>query len=254
MNDRNKKKTTIIFFLLVLGGAVIGVCLSFGMFFAKDQFIVWIPQLYTALQKSSPWIFIAFCLFGLLLPYIALIRAKKRIQNWSGFDGETDDNFYEVTERYLHFSLGISYLDMIVIFILFPLLTIATLKRNCSFALFLLCTLFFFIFSVFWSFLQRKSVEQLRILNPEKKGDPLELHFKRKWLDSLDEQEKSAAYAAAYKAFSSLKVISYGFVIVLLLFTPFFNVGFLPFFCIGCMWLIPSAVYLREASKKYFKQ
>lgn len=254
MNDRNKKKTTIIFFLLVFGGGIIGLCLCFGMFFAKDLFIEWIPQLYTSLQKSSPWISIAFCLLGLLLPYIALIRAKKRIQNWSGFDGETDDNFYEVTERYLHFSLGISYLDMIVIFILFPLLTIATLKRNCSFALFLLCTLFFLIFSVFWSFLQRKSVEQLRILNPEKKGDPLELHFKRKWLDSLDEQEKSAAYAAAYKAFSSLKVISYGFVIVLLLFTPFFNVGFLPFFCIGCMWLIPSAVYLREASKKYFKQ
>ena len=73
-------------------------------------------------------------------------------------------------------------------------------------------------------------------------------------MESLDEQERLATYAASYKAFSSLNIVFFVLYILMILLVPFFSIGFLPFLCVGCMWLIPYGVYLWEASEKKSKQ
>lgn len=246
----NKKKITIWFFLYILGGAALGACLSLGTFYAKGSLSKLFSGFYTGLLASSPWLGILLGLSAILLAYVPLAKAKKRIADWNGWNDDTDDTFYRQTDRLLSFSLGISSLGMIVLFIMFALLTTATLRKHVNVYLFFAVTLCFLFFMIFLAFLQRKVVEQLRILNPEKKGDALELHFKRKWLESFDEQERLTAYAASYKAFSSLGAIFSVLYILLILLTPFFNIGFLPYLCTGCMWLIPTGIYLWETSKE----
>lgn len=247
--EKEKKKITIRFFLYILGGAFAGVVLSIGAYMIETPFTQLFPSLYTALLTFSPWISLFLCLAALLLSYIPLTRAKRQLAEWKGWNDENDDAFYQQTDRLLSFSIGVANLGGIVLFMSFALLTIATLGKYINIYLFFACTLAFFISITFLSFLQRKSIEQVRILNPEKKGDALELHFKKKWLESSDEQERLATYAASYKAFSSLGIVFYVTYIALFLLIPFFRFGFLPFLCVGCMWLVPNVVYLREAAK-----
>ncbi len=246
----NKKKITIRYFLYILGGAVLGACLSLVCFHAKIPFENLFSDLYTRLLASSPWLCILLGLSAVVLCYVPLAKAKKRIADWNGWNDDTDDTFYRKTEVLLNISIGISSLAMMLYFMAFALLTIATLRKHVSVYLFfavVLCSLFFMIFL---AFPQRKAVEQIRILNPGKKGDALELHFRKKWLESFDEQERIAAYAASYQAFSSLNLVFFALYILLVLLIPFFDIGFLPFFCIGCMWLIPNGIYLRETLKR----
>ncbi len=254
MNKKTKKKITIRFFLYILGGAVIGICLSFGTFYAKTSLEQLFSSFYAGLLASSPQLSILLGLSTILLAYIPLAKARKRIADWNGWNDDTDDTFYRQTDRLLNFSIGISTLAAIVLFIMFALLTIATLRKHVNVYLFFAVMLCFLFFMIFQSLLQRKAVEQLRILNPEKKGDALELHFRKKWLESSDEQERLSAYAASYKAFSSLGIIFSVLYILLILLIPFFNIGFLPFLCVGCMWLIPTGIYLWEASREKPKQ
>ena len=51
----NKKKITIRYFLYILGGAVLGACLSLVCFHAKIPFENLFSDLYTRLLASSPW-------------------------------------------------------------------------------------------------------------------------------------------------------------------------------------------------------
>lgn len=206
------------------------------------------------LLVCSPWIFLFFCLAAMILSYVFLARAKKQITGRDDWNEEADDAFYRRTDRLLSFSVGISNLGMITLFMIFALVTIAVLGKYTNVILFFVCALAFLLSMIFLAFLQRKSIEQVRILNPEKKGDALDLHFKKKWLESSDEQERLATYAASYKAFSSLGIVFFVLYALLVLMIPFFNIGFLPFLCVGCMWLIPNAVYLREASMEKPRQ
>lgn len=187
----------------------------------------------------------------MILSYVFLARAKKQITGRDDWNEEADEAFYRRTDRLLSFSVGISNLGMITLFMIFALVTIAVLGKYTNVVLFFVCALAFLLSMIFLAFLQRKSIEQVRILNPEKKGDALDLHFKKKWLESSDEL---ATYAASYKAFSSLGIVFFVLYALLVLMIPFFNIGFLPFLCVGCMWLIPNAVYLREASMEKPRQ
>lgn len=250
MNKKSKKKTTILFFLYMLGGAVLGACLCFGIFSVEKTFSELFSGFYAGLLTCSPWLSIFFGLAVILLTYAPLAKAKKRITGWNGWNDDTDDTFYRQTERLLSFSIGISTLGIIVLYLAFALLTIATLGKYINVYLFFACVLIFLFFMIFLAFLQRNAVEQIRILNPEKKGDALDLHFQKKWLDSFDEQERFAAFAASYKAFSSLGIVFFVLYILLILLIPFFNIGFLPFLCIGCMWLVPQGVYLLAVSRE----
>lgn len=250
----SKNKITVRFFLYILGGGFLGACLSIGAAVLGTSLVRLLSDFYMALLVCSPWIFISFCLATLFLTCVWLNRAKKMIAHREGLKEEAEDAFYRKTERLLGFSLGAANLGTIVLFMTFALITIAALKKSIHVYLFFLCTLCSLFTIIFLSFLQRKAIEQLRILNPEKRGDALELHFRKKWLESSDEQERLAIYAASYKAFSSLSILFFVFYILLILMVPFFHISFLPFLCVGLMWLIPNVFYFWEAAKETSRQ
>ena len=120
----NKKKITIRYFLYILGGAVLGACLSLVCFHAKIPFENLFSDLYTRLLASSPWLCILLGLSAVVLCYVPLAKAKKRIADWNGWNDDTDDTFYRKTEVLLNISIGISSLAMMLYFMAFALLTI----------------------------------------------------------------------------------------------------------------------------------
>lgn len=60
---------------------------------------------------------------------------------------------------------------------------------------------------VIFSFWQISFVKQVQKINPEKKGDPADWNFHKKWLASCDEGEKEIIYQASYHVFQMMNVL-----------------------------------------------
>ena len=106
------------------------------------------------------------------------------------------------------------------------------------------------LFILFFAFMQRKVINFEKVLNPEKKGDALNLNFQKEWFESCDEYEKMAAYKACYKSYKALQMgFMIAFVSVTILGTVF-KIGILTHITVGCLWLLHSLTYLVECIKE----
>lgn len=104
-----------------------------------------------------------------------------------------------------------------------------------------LCVVFLFILM----FMEIRSVNLQKKIAPEKKGDPLNFHFEKDWLESCDEAEKFAVYRASYKSFMLLKKVLPLFVIITMIAYFTLDAGPLPFLITGILWLIHTLSYIR---------
>ena len=78
--------------------------------------------------------------------------------------------------------------------------------------------------------------------NPEKQGNPLDLNFKKIWMNSNDEAEKFILYKAAYKTFQIMQM-AFLIVMVLLMFAALTTpIGAFPFMIIGILWGLQSTL------------
>ncbi len=247
MNDKTKKnKTTAFFFLYGLIGAAIGITLSITASFLNLQFSETLSAAYMGIQKASPWILAVFCIASMLAGWLPLARARSLSSLW---DGE-DDAAYERIDRLVNISLGIIGSATILGFVLFGLTTVSCRNGFLNTTLFLALALFYVVVMFLFPFIQRRAVNLVKSLNPEKKGDPLELHFQKTWLESCDEQERMVVYRASYRAYSSLPFVASVVFCILFLAVFFLNIGFLPFVAAGSMWLIPAVIYYVECNRK----
>lgn len=244
-NRSSKRKTTLKYFGIIILSGMLGGIIGFGTAFARDGLMNLGAAISQALLLSSPWVFLFFCIAPLLLAFSFLQKGKLLARR---LDSE-DEASYEKTERLFSLSLGISSVATILIMTWYGLLVVA--RRSMDFAVgFLVLTAVMPISVILLSFLQRKCVEQEQVLNPEKRGDALELHFQKKWLESMDEQEKQAAYQAGFKAFRSVQPLALIMHVFMLLVALHTDMGFLPFLIIGLMWLVPNLIYLKECMKQ----
>lgn len=79
-------------------------------------------------------------------------------------------------------------------------------------------------------------------MNPEKQGNPLDLNFKKIWMNSNDEAEKFILYKAAYKTFQIMQM-AFLIVMVLLMFAALTTpIGAFPFMIIGILWGLQSTL------------
>lgn len=99
------------------------------------------------------------------------------------------------------------------------------------------------------SFLQRQIVDIVKKIEPNKKGDVLDINFNKEWMNSCDELEKMIIYRSAYKSYKILNYAhSLGFTFVLLLSIKF-DIGLLPMIIVGFFWILHQGVYHQEAKK-----
>ncbi len=244
---KTKKQVTHSFCLIMLASGLFGAALSFAVIvMMKSALSDGLPGLYVSLQRLSPWIFLFLAAAFLLSSWWSLMRARRFCRSLN--DSE-DEAFYQQADRYLDQPLAISNIGTIVLFTWFGMVAVSTFEKNCGVYLFLLIAFLLIAELVLLVLIQRKTVEQVKLLNPEKRGDALDIRFQKEWLESCDEQEQLCVYRASYKAFSALPVISGSLFILLVLFLPYARIGFLPFLCVGLLWLVPTIIYFREAKR-----
>ena len=98
-------------------------------------------------------------------------------------------------------------------------------------------------------FAQRRVIEEVKHLCPEKRGDVLDRHFTRQWYESCDEAERARIGFAAYKSFTATQyglVAAIAALVILSVVTP---VSWVSFVALGAVWFVQKIVYYRHACR-----
>ncbi|MEE0061166.1 MAG: DUF3169 family protein [Acutalibacteraceae bacterium] len=200
---------------------------------------------------AMPFIFAGILIVAGGISYMYLLKAKKGFNSW---DGEDEDSIHNV-EQMISKSLIVSNTAIILeifllsIAIFFFESTKITLNENVLGICAGLTTAFLVVGIICYVAIQRGCVELEKKINPEKKGEVLDINFNKDWEESCDEAEIIMIGKAAYKSF---KVVN--FTCVLLWLIAFvaqfaFKTGIFPVLLVSIIWAVLTLSYQIEAYK-----
>lgn len=244
-NEGKKRFVVLKFFLMVLGGALVGFCLGFGAMWFREQLMDRAGAMADAAEMAAralPWVSWVISL-ALTLGALALyLDCRAKFLAW---DGEEEDLIDGVEHR-LGVSMLLDNLMMILGFLFFTLLSgTMELLEGWQFWLGLAAFLYCMTASIV---LTRLSVNLTKRINPEKRGDVLEMKFQKTWLASCDEGERAVIYQSAFKAYKVTSYTCMGLWLVCTLAQVTLGlVGPVPGVCVLLVWLVLNLTYCGEA-------
>ena len=97
--------------------------------------------------------------------------------------------------------------------------------------------------------IQQKSVDSVKVMNPEKTASVYDMKFQKKWLDTCDEAEKIIVGKCAFKAFNVTNSVCSILAIILAISALMFGIGFFPSFLVCLIWIINVSIYCKECLK-----
>lgn len=107
----------------------------------------------------------------------------------------------------------------------------------------------FIVFVYGGFFLQRRIINFVKEMNPEKRGSLYDKKFKDRWFESCDEAEKMQIGMASYQSFQAVNVLCTILACILLLAGMVFEIGILPLFIVMLVWLTQTITYYVSAQK-----
>ena len=234
------KNHTIIKFLGIL--ALAGILGYFtGKFLGSfsDSFVMTNLTL-----QQSKWISQALFLvllvgnaLGFLYMVWGIRNAENTIKQWDGTQEEPVDQADLQLSRALVMGNILMILSMFLLSCIFSFSTMPIHLTSVCFMTVLLINMF----------LQRRIVEDVKKINPEKQGDFMDMKFKKDWVNSMDEGEKQIMYQAAYKAYGRINHLCIACWLLCLLADLFFYTGILPVLIVTVIWLTTILTYQLEA-------
>ena len=97
--------------------------------------------------------------------------------------------------------------------------------------------------------IQQKSVDCVKIMNPEKTASVYDMKFQKKWLETCDEAEKIIVGKCAFKAFNITNSMCSVLAVILAISALMFGIGFLPSFVVCLIWIVNMSIYCKECLK-----
>lgn len=248
MEEKKKRKNTVIkFFIIILISAFIGAMM--GEFVEKNsESVLSIGYIFeTGLKYVVFTVMPILIILAPLIPFIICNKVKKQLKK----AGDNDEQLDEI-EKKLDIAMTICNMSVIFLIIFFGI-SVYYIKRQENKSVLLVIGLIFsagLILSIILiPFLQRQIVDIVKKIEPNKKGDVLDINFNKEWMNSCDELEKMIIYRSAYKSYKILNYAhSLGFTFVLLLSIKF-DIGLLPMIIVGFFWILHQGVYHQEAKK-----
>ena len=250
-NKRENKKAltgfTIIMVISVIVGGILGASSNAVEQYMKvrgatgqsvEDFIVHI------LGKISPFGILAIGIVGFGFAYAMIRKTRKEFSQWDMEEEET----YDRMERRLSNALGISSTVMIIDFFLFAV-GFYYFVYDTKDAFFAITILSYLVSIGIIIFLQQKTVDLEKEINPEKKGSIYDMNFQSKWLESCDEAEQLLIYKAAYKTYQTVNLLCIFIWVILVLSAMVFQIGILPVSIVTLIWFVMQTVYLKETAK-----
>ncbi len=250
-NKKNKSNTKIyLVFAVIIVASLVGgffagklVGASKGSLNEIDWNHIWalaadtIPIVYGVLVLA---VFVAiFVMYG---------KLKYVIGNW---DGDNEDEIVDIERRITR----VSFLPCVVIFVgmvLFPVCIYAIEKAyggSKGMHMTIVTELVFLGSLVLYCVIEKLVIDEEKKLNPEKKGNIFDIHFKRDWEKSSDEAELIAVAKSSKKGF--MAGIRAGLIVWVVMFICMFafDTGVMPIVAVGVILLVMYVAYGREFSR-----
>lgn len=185
-------------------------------------------------------VFVAVSIPAMLLP---LRKAKRMAADW---DGSNEEDIHRI-EMQLNKPMVAANVSMIVCYLLFtcccyylvPEMGLYGLSPCILMALGMVC----------FTVTMQKTVTLEKQLNPEKKGSPLSVHFRKEWVNSCDELEKIQLWQTGYAGYVAGSNTCMVLWVLSTLGAFIFHTGILPVLCVCIIWLAMTIASMREASR-----
>lgn len=185
---------------------------------------------------------------GLICWWI-LRKGKKSIAAWNGEEEES----IKRTEN----ALGIGIFLSNIMQILNSFLYAAGLHLGDSADLpeshrkwILLAVLLLFAAGLFLMMVvQKKIVDAVKLINPEKRGNILDVHFQKKWEESCDEAQQLYIYKASYASFRAVQFTCILLWVICVCADLAFQTGLFPVLLVSILWMVSTVTYMIATVK-----
>ena len=196
--------------------------------------------------------------FGLVMYVICLTRIISSKKLWAK-EAERDDNWDKI-EKDLCVTNTLTTASLITIYFLYGCVTynlkttLSTVKEGTviqiAFNIAFCAGLIFMILYMFLFFgMQRKIIEQEKIMNPEKKGSLYDFRFSKKWYESFDEAERKQVGIASFKAYSIVNYTCLATMVVLIFLGLVCEITIVPCLVVSVIWLTQIIAFGVESRK-----
>lgn len=238
---KNKKFWLSLIALSVLGLAI-GILVST---FSLDKLVFdFLKNIGELLSKNIFLIFVGSILAIDLAIYILFRVGKKDLEkSYKNEDSIEDD-------KKLSISIAINSASILVAMVLF-FTYVVDMEKTISNLLESIAVLILFVgHFFFFSYMQKLQVELLKVYNPSKYDQVLDMKFHQKFMDSLDERELFESYRAGFWAYRSMMITIFGLILVLGIFSMGMGSSLGAVYALGLTGLVGTLVYLLEAIRK----
>lgn len=209
-NKYDKKKNRklllifIVFFLGCFFGGMIMGALSV-LFGGAWNNINW-ASIIDMLLRPTVIFFVALVIGCFIFSLCYFNSTSKAIKEAEKLDDDDFEDALEDLERKLNIPLVVEGAVIIIAFFFFGLIIYMGNflgKEGYPFDWWsFIPTIVFFIVNLFFQmFVSNKVIERIKDLHPEKRGSVIELNFRKKWANSLDEAEALELGKKSYKAY-----------------------------------------------------
>ena len=250
-NSRENNKAIAIKFIIIVAASIL-VGLLMGLLFstnAPEAAGDFLSKIALFLKFNTSYIALGTNIVACIIAFSMFVKAKALYNKW---DGEDEDLIDEVEEK-LSYPLTLASIMMVVNFLFFGITLCskpAGDEYNQKAALAVILGIVVILLSTVWEMIiQGKVIGLLKEINPEKRGNILDMRFEKKWLDSSDEAQKIAAYRASYDAFRVSKYVFIAAWLLVVLTEEILQTGIFPVVLVSVMWLIQTVVYAVSAFK-----
>ena len=196
----------------------------------------------------APWLMLALAVITPLITVPYYRKAKRMLSSWDGEDEDISDSIEEKLSLIQWISSGALIISYFLIaasysggFTIFE-------NSGSTIVLFVSVAAFLLIM-VEGIVIQQKSVDCVKLMNPEKTASVYDMKFKKKWIDSCDEAERIIVGKCAYKAFNVTNNMCSVLAIILAISALVFNTGFLPSLAVCIIWIFNISIYCKECMK-----
>ena len=244
-NSKTKPKTVIIFVMFILLSLVGGYLA--GRFLGSidtDAVSAAAKGMMPAMSIALPVFYVALNAVSFLLSVLYIRKSRSLAEKAGG-----NDELLTQAESFL--SLPTFLGSVVIVLDMFLFSASAELSEKIPDAGWIMsAAVVMMVLGIIWcSTVVSICVTDVKKLNPEKEGSPLELNFRKKWEASCDEGQRLIMYKAAYKAFQIAHPVCLNMWLVAFICQLLFHTGILPTLFVCGIDLILIISYNIECSR-----
>lgn len=246
MKRNNIKKLIKFIGTYFLIGAVIGVIIGFVDWDILEQMdLLFIKTLFVG--KIAPILSVVTGLSGLVIGFFIYQKAKKDLVHCN------EDDLIEIEKKLDYATIFVSIATLLPM--IFYAIFIQGVIHNITYPnILLLSSIWLLICGAFSILLQKKIVELVKEINPEKQGDPLEKNFSKQWLESCDEMQKNLIYEVGYRSFTFSLSVTIVTLVILCFIGLIIDIGLLPVIIVSILLVLQIFSYYFFAIKLEYKR